>query len=406
MRMRSRTGRMMLAAVVAGVLGIGNGARAADRLVMHNADVLQGTIVGVRNGSLLLRTAYAGIIPIRMTEISEIETGAPVQVALKDKTTYTVMLRKDSARTVRLISSNPSFERSVYLDQIESIGIEPPSESFLVTDTVQFADPQPENTELPVEIEAPTLVDTHVPTNSAEAAVPDSANELDETADSTTKSAKKKDDWRGYITAGLSFVSGNTEKETANGTIQMERDARPNRQAIKARYSSSEESGEMTERKGYLSLKADHFIRPHQYVYAMEELKYDQFKDLDLSTATGAGYGVEVWKDKRKSLDVELGGAYLHERYEDAADESRLAPRTAAKVGYNMTRRVELKNALVAFPSLDGGDYEYYNEATVHFKMDQHWGFNVVNIYEFDSDPADSNKKTDATTSMGVRYSF
>lgn len=375
---------------------------AADRIILNNNDILRGTLVGARDGVALLRTQYAGVVPIRMTDIVDMETDGPVMVYLKDQTNVLGVIRKGRRDTLKLITADPANSRNLTMDQILTIGISPESDRAHLLQATQMSYPQGS---------APAATDTAKADTASASSAPAKKAEpkTDPSKDAPQKTdleAPKPPSWKGYLTAGYSLISGNTEKTTANTQITLERTIESMRYALNGRYNSSEENGEMTERKASASAKADYFLSDHHYLYATEEVKYDQFKDLDLMSATGVGFGWKLFHDDRKTLELEAGATYICETYEEAPTDTHMAGRGSIKAGYKLNHRINVTDTVIMYPSFEDAQYQITNEFQVHFKMDDHWGFCLTNLYEYDSTPAEKNKREDITTTVGVRYDF
>jgi len=74
----------------------------ADTVSLTNGDRLSGTLVRMEADSLVLETPYAGKLKLPWTQVSRIETDAPVRVRLTDGTELDGQLRAADARQLRI----------------------------------------------------------------------------------------------------------------------------------------------------------------------------------------------------------------------------------------------------------------------------------------------------------------
>ena len=129
----------------------------------------------------------------------------------------------------------------------------------------------------------------------------------------------------GGANAGLTATSGNTEVNNLRLDGNVVARAGANRYTADAAVTRAEDSGTETARNWNAGLKYDRFLTTRLFFNANTILTSDQFRDLDLRTAIGAGLGYQVINTPRVTLTADGGLGYVNENLASIDGDSYVA---------------------------------------------------------------------------------
>lgn len=213
--------------------------------------------------------------------------------------------------------------------------------------------------------------------------------------------------WTGRVKVGAGMKRGNTDSKSAVLGAEAKRRTDRDRFELRFLYNYAEEDKEVTSRNTYGSLKYDYFIAESFYVYLALELLKDEFRDLNLRSATGGGVGYEVWDEPGKSLLFELGLTYFSEDRKEGEDTSEASARVASVFKWAFGEYLVFTERLLYYPSLERSKkYLVRNEASLSAPLAFGWALDLMNIYEHDSDPPEGVRNNDSEWILSLAYRF
>ena len=213
--------------------------------------------------------------------------------------------------------------------------------------------------------------------------------------------------WEGSVTVSGGRQTGNTERNSFSLAGDAARKFGNNRFSLRFQFNYAKENGEINTRNTYGAFKYDNFLTEKAYWYLGVELLNDRFKDLNLRTAVGPGFGYQVWDEEHRKLYFEGGLAYFSEDRRNSADRSWMTARLAGDLRYRLFAHLTANERLILYPSLEqGGEYQLRNEAGLATPLAGNWDLKLSNILEYDSDPQPGVKPTDSTSLLGLQYQF
>jgi len=228
----------------------------ADEVHLKNGDKLTGHIVRMEADKLILKTTYAGEIPIIWKEVTGIRTDGPVKIILKDET-----ILKGTAQTVEdgmlkldadTLKSSPLFN----MDDVMAINPEPVK---------------------PVKITARANVN-------------------------------------------LTSENGNTDRDNYYFDGEFIARTKENRYKARGEFSKEEVGDETTAQNWLAYGEYNHFLNKKWYFYVDTLFEHDEFKDLDLRSTLGAGAGHQFFETPLLNLSVSAGLAWVNEDFNIAED--------------------------------------------------------------------------------------
>ncbi|NLA75808.1 MAG: DUF481 domain-containing protein, partial [Deltaproteobacteria bacterium] len=215
--------RYFICSLVAVVISSGFTCITADEVYLTNGDRVTGEIVSMSEGRLVVKTSFADEIGIKWGEIADIKTDKNIAVLLSDNTLIRGNLQGIEKGNFRLRSDKVAEPVSVTMADIVSIN--PPDEP-------------------PVKIKA-------------------------------------------VANMGVTFTSGNTEKDTIHFDGESIAITEKNRYTAGGQLNRGEDNGTKTESNSLGYLKYDHFLSEKWFAYANSLFEKDRFKDLSLRSVLG-----------------------------------------------------------------------------------------------------------------------
>lgn len=316
----------------------------ADEIVLANGDRITGTIQGLTDSKIVVKTDYAGDIKIDLAGIASLRTDAEMTLVLNDDTRLYGRLSGDG-KSLRI--------------------------------TTAAAGPQP--------------VERARVGNLLRGQV---------TGEEWTTT--------GRANVGAADTDGNTEVRRINVDAEMiMRNAR-NRFTVGGRGNYATDAGAETESNAIVFGKYDRFVSPKWYYYANTLLENDKLKDVYLRSTIGAGSGYQVYESKLTNWQVEGGLEYVNADYYSAPSNAypglRLATRydrwlwqDFAQFFLNGSVTVSLESTEDAFARTQTGlRFPLQNGLLASLQLNLDW----------DGNPAPGRESVDRTVVMSLGYKW
>jgi putative salt-induced outer membrane protein YdiY len=132
---------------------------------------------------------------------------------------------------------------------------------------------------------------------------------------------------KGHANVGISTAKGNTDTGTQHFDGEFVARTAKNRYTLGAEYNRAEDQGEKTEKNALGFAKYDHFLTKKWYFYSNASFEKDEFKDINLRSAIGAGMGYQFLETALTNLSFEAGLSYVNEDFELGQDDDYPAGR-------------------------------------------------------------------------------
>lgn len=310
----------------------------ADSVQMKNGDRLSGTVVNMNGRSLMLRTPYAGEIKLPWSAVARVETDSPVTVMLNDG---------------RLLSG-------------------------------QLNAPADGQFRLRIAATATTVA---IDTTSMELAELAQINPPPEVSGQGASLS-------GRINVGTAATKGNSD--TLNLHVDTEGIVRTlgNRYTLGLVANRTSDTGELTASNWRGYGKSDHFFSKRWYSYTNLSLENDQFRDISLRSAIGAGSGYQVFEGKVRNLSLEGGLNYVSIDHKLQRDNRYPSLRWALKYDEPFFHGLaQVFHEHEAFLNLqDTGDIFVRSKTGLRFPIEKH--FNAAAQLDVDWDSTPSVGKT------------
>jgi putative salt-induced outer membrane protein YdiY len=240
------------------LLGVAATSVAADTVTLSNGDRLTGVIVNLSGDTLVLKTAYAGEIRIRRTDIATLSTAAPVTVLL-DGRLVEARVRSDEAATATLQLDDGSVET------IEMARL-------------AYLNPTPQQG-------GPGIR------------------------------------YSGRANVGASRTDGNSSGQRLHADAEATARTRLYRWTAGGEHKRARDGDDVIESNWRLNGALDRFFTPRRFGYAKSSFERDTFRDISLRSTVGAGIGWQVLDTESLELALQGGLEYVNVDRIDQTDE-------------------------------------------------------------------------------------
>lgn len=317
----------------------------ADQIVLVNGDRLTGKVVSKAEDTLRFHTEYAGEIKVRWKDVVSITTDASVTVLSPKDKLRTGRLEKTPSGGIALVSEGRS--REMKLADIKHIN--PP----------------------------PHVAGTGVT-------------------------------YRGRASLLGSASRGNTDDSSLYGEAELNARAKDYRYRLFARAEQKEESGDTTAQNYFVSGRRDQTIDEDHFWYVRSSLEHDEFIDITLRAAAGAGLGWNIIDTSKTQFTVRGGLDYILARRDEVPDETY--PAFGWGIDYShwlLPDRLEFFFDQSGFASLTSeGDVSARTRTGLRLPLGSAFSANAQVNIDYEGDPGPGRDTTDTTLLFGVGYDF
>ena len=220
--------------------------------------------------------------------------------------------------------------------------------------------------------------------------------------------------WTGIVSAGATFVRGNTKSDASALSAEAARRTDIDRTTLGAGYYSAKQTDNNT---GDSSTTADNWFLKGQYdyffskqLYGYGNLKYekDRIANLDMRLTPGVGLGYQWVEKPDLNFSTEAGLAYVHEEYTEP-DETRtyMAGRLAYHLDKSFNDHVKAFHNLEYIPSLERVDTFLVNtDVGLRAAMTARLSLEAKAQMAYNSQPSEGRDKKDLRYILGVGWMF
>ncbi len=317
----------------------------ADQIVLKNGDRLTGKVVSKKDDTLKFRTEYAGEIKVRWKDVVSITTDEPVTVMSADGKLEKVRLERAGTGGATLVSEGKSRDAPL----ADLAHINPP----------------------------PHVAGTGVT-------------------------------YTGRVSVLASASSGNTDDARLYGEGELRARAKAYSYGISFQAEQKEESGDTTAQNYWLGGRYNRVIDDRRFSYVRGSAQNDEFIDIRLRTAVGAGLGWKFFDTDKAHLSLLGGLEYVAVDRKDGFSES--FPALGWGVDYRQwvwADRLELFFNQTGFSSLTGtGDISFRTRTGVRIPLGSNLSANAQVNYDYEGDPGPDRDQTDVQMLLGLGYDF
>jgi putative salt-induced outer membrane protein len=330
----------------------------ADVVTLENGDRVSGTIKLIREGKLIIETAYAGEVPIDYAVVTGIETDGEIPVFLASGDRVTGKVEVVEPGKLRVVSASGAV-------------------NVAVADVKGLHEPVTEDGRPLSEVEA-ELAKLSSPTGT----------------------------WAGNLELGGALSDGNTDVLSGFFRLTLTRETPGDKFTFRAAARYAEENGNKIVDEQILSLREDVKLDPW-YVFALLSFERDQFEDLDLRGIFAPGAGIRFVDEEKLKMDFEAAPTLRYSDYRSRESEWAGELLLGHKVDWNPFGEARVTSDLQLFPSLtQGGEFRLQWEGAIEQPVAEGWFARLSIVDKYNSDPSPGFEKNDFTIRLALVYKF
>jgi putative salt-induced outer membrane protein YdiY len=318
------------------------------QVYLKNGDRLTGTITTMADGKVTVEMAMAGTVEIPMENVETISSDEPLELHLNDGTITKQSVVKDSEGTIKLAGSDVIDSQTVALADLEAIN--------------------------PPKPEAPK--------------------------------------WKGDLSAGLTYTSGNTSNESYAFSGNLSKRADKDRITFKGDGAKKKDKidgeKETTEDWWRFGGKYDYFLNKKAYLYGGGSYETDDIADLDRRIIISGGLGYQWIEKETQNFATEFGIADVYEKYDTSSGgDSKFSLRAGYHYDQQFNKTFSFIHDLAYYPSTEQfSDYFLTSSAELRAKINGHLFTNFKVLFDYDATPAEGKGSTDTKYMFGVGVNF
>jgi putative salt-induced outer membrane protein YdiY len=323
----------------------------ADVVETRDGARLTGTVIRIEDGTIHLRTTYAGDIQINQSDVVSLTTDNPVFVRLQSGEVVAGPVSSPAAGQVQV--QTEGGDRSASLSQ--------------VTTSWRPSDKDPAQVLLEKEMEA----------------------------------LRRK--WEFRVGVDITGRDGNTRKMTNALRFNAQLEGPSDRLRFYGSYLYGKERSVRTEDELILGVNYTNFFSERWGWYVRTEFEMDEFEDIDFRSTSGAGLTYRFIKRDRMTLEGNAGLSYRYEDYNtpgvDSNGEAGLD--LGLLFGWQFADWGRLNSSLTYTPTFGDffGDYMIKHDSGIEMPLgaSDFWVLRIGMANDYNAQPQADRKKLDTT---------
>ncbi len=332
----------------------------ADLVVLKNGDRLTGKILESDQEKLVIETEFAGTVNVQWAAVDQITSEGNLHLTLKD--TQQIVGSVRSADGGFQVETEQTGTVRVNKDAIETIR-SPARQAAHIAEVERFRNPG------------------------------------------------LGDLWSGSADAGLSLSKGNSDTTSLAFAFNAVRKTTRDQIGVHANaiYASNSSTGSSVTTANAVrgGVRYDLNLTDRSFIFALGDLEYDEFQDLDLRAVLGGGYGHRLVRNDRTSFDVFGGGSFNREFFSTGLRRSSGEILAGEEFSYKFSERTSLSERLVFYPNLsETGEYRLNFDISAVTQLNTWLNWHLSLSDRFLSNPVEGRDQNDILLSTGVRLAF
>lgn len=331
----------------------------ADQVVLTNGDRYSGSILKSDGKELVLKTEFAGTITIKWEAITTITAEQPLTLSLKD------------GRNIVGAVATSGDQLTVTTKETGQVAAARAS-----VQSIRNADEQKAYEAQIERYRNPSLL--HL--------------------------------WSGFVDTGFARSTGNSRTSAFNLGVNAARITPRDKIAL---YATSIRANNSTTGVKVQTANATRGgaryelnLTPKLFAFGFTDFESDEFQNLDLRVAPGAGFGYHLYKKEKNFFDVFGGGAYNREVFFNQ-NRSSAEVLFGNELGYQFTQVFGVTQKFVFFPNIsNAGEYRINFDASAVARVAKWLSFQMTVSDRYLSLPVLGAKTNDTLFTTGVRVTF
>jgi putative salt-induced outer membrane protein YdiY len=318
----------------------------ADEIWLKNGDRMMGTVKKMEDKVLIFKTSYAGGISIKWDEITAVTTDSPIEMVLHDDTSFLGSMEPATEGQIELQLVGETVERlAIDLSEVKAINPSPPESGLEV---------------------------------------------------------------KARLNVGVEIETGNTDSEEYDVDGKVSLRSEKNRFSFYGEYELDKADGDKTAEKSKGLGKYDRFLTEKFYIYASTFFETDVKSDLDLRLIPSVGPGYQFYETELTNLSVEIGPAYVIEKFDESDDDEYMAGLWRINFDHYFFKKIfqffHFDQGTISFE--DTSDIVIVSRTGIRMPLYKYFNLTAQWNWDWDNNPAPGDDKSDNkyVLSVGVQY--
>jgi len=311
----------------------------ADTVLLKNGDRMTGTVDSISSGRVLLKTDYAGSVPIALEAIAELVTNDEFDIVADGARQKGRFTAQDGAQLI----VSTSGEQAVELVSIKTAGQNNLAMAVLTSE------------------------------------------------------------WSSRADIAAKFSHGNTDTEQYSTLIETALKKGNVQHNLKFLVSNEKAEDDTTKDELDVDYLYKRFLSERWYASGNAEYFEDALKDVDSRITLGAGVGYQFWDDSFGALSTDVGLSYVREEILGDETSNPALRWGLAYKRYLFSKKMEAfhEQSLLFIPDSDRGEV-FESSSGVRFALGARIDAIARVDVNHETKPAPGNSKTDVTYNVGV----
>jgi putative salt-induced outer membrane protein YdiY len=332
----------------------------ADQVTLNNGDRVTGDIVQADAHTLTLRTESMGTITIAMTAVAGVTSAEPLYLDLDGGVTVTGPVVMDDSEL--WVSTSAAGPVAVPRESVQVIRSRARQEAYLA-EIERYHDPG--------------LLDL----------------------------------WSGYVEAGFSLASGNSNTLTFSTGLNANRRTPHDVTSVyvQSLYSTSgtPAASSTTAKSLRGGGRYEVLLNNRMTAFGYGDVEHDEFQELDLRLAPGAGLGYYVVKNRDTQWQIFSGINLNQEFFYTDPDRTSGEVKLGQDLSTRITDRLGIQQHFALFPNLtDCGTYRFVFDTSAVATLNKWLAWHITLNDRYVSNPVDGAERNDVLLTTGLRVSF
>jgi putative salt-induced outer membrane protein YdiY len=210
------------------------------------------------------------------------------------------------------------------------------------------------------------------------------------------------------LNIGVNVKTGNTDTEEYDVDGKVSLRSEKNRLILYGEYELDKADGDKTSESSKGFGKYDRFLTKKFYIYGSTFFETDVNKDLDLRLIPSVGPGYQFYETELTNLSVELGPAYVIERFDESEDDEYMAGLWRINFDHYLFEKIfqffHFDQGTLSFE--DTSDIIILSRTGIRMHLYKYFNLTAQWNWDWDNTPAPGDDRSDHEyiLSVGVQY--
>ena len=210
-------------------------------------------------------------------------------------------------------------------------------------------------------------------------------------------------DWDLHIELNSAFSRGNTDSELINLQADYEFERDRHRYSVDFSSLREEKEGDQVKEQERLNLGYNYLYSERWFFAINGTIERDPVALLEHRVSLNPGIGYDIWNERDRTLNIQLGAGYSSERTDETDESSSLIDWRLNYAQYIFDGELEVFHKHQIYRNLEGRRNTVFNsQSGVRYELNDHVYVNIQLNYDYDTEPAQNTDAEDITFLVGA----